>query len=379
MIQVRIAQTSQEREAIYRFRYQVYAEEMRKKFILENFSDGLLVDDLDESAILFYGIVDDEIIATLRLNILGHSTLPIETQQEFGISQFTSVFPDTELSFSSRMMVAPKLRNSSAAGAIVSEAYRFVRSQGIQFDFMRCAPWLVPFYDNLGYRRYTNNVVDNSAGLSIPLVLVIEDIAHLKPARSPFYRLARHTDNRSDVGAWFAKMFLIQSQFFNTSIHTSDQVWEYWLQKLEGRSIHSIPLFQNLNENAIKVLLKSSVFHSFKAGETILRVGDIGNAVFLVLSGQVEVSHATPIASDLTPTEPYDCFGEATLFTQLPSSEQATALTDVELLVIPVPVIQKVMKTAPDAMCQLFLNMSRSICQKYVLNTSSSEVTCHST
>jgi CRP-like cAMP-binding protein len=141
-------------------------------------------------------------------------------------------------------------------------------------------------------------------------------------------------------------------------------VWEFWLAKLHQQSNPTVDLFQGLPDQGIQQLLKSSFFHGAKAGEILLRNGDIANAVFLVLSGVVEVSNVDSSLKTLLCS--CQTFGEATLFTQLPSPEQAIAITDVEILVLPVQTIMKAMKTSPESMCQFFFNASRWICKKYV-------------
>ena len=364
MLKVQVATTLEEKQAIYQFRYSVYIEEMKKSLRYANHAEKILKDKLDDTAMLLYIKVEDEIVATVRKNLLDSTSLPENLSQIFAVDQFTAAFPTQTLSFSSRLMVAPQWRNSSVLGMIVMEFYRDARTRNLQFDFSHAAPWLVPFYENLGYRRYVDNFLDEDAGLQIPMVLLMEDVDHLRAVHSPFYRVARKASNTSTAKDWFNQEFPEHKKLINTCRSTADEVWEFWIAKLHQQLNPKTDLFQGLTDQGIQQLLKSSFFYCAKAGETLLRNGDIANAVFLVLSGVVEVSNADNGSKTLLNS--YQTFGETTLFTQLPSPEQAIATTDVEVLVLPVQTIMKAMKTSPESMCQFFLNASRWICKKYV-------------
>ncbi|MBD3887547.1 cyclic nucleotide-binding domain-containing protein [Phormidium tenue FACHB-886] len=364
MLKVQVATTPEEKQEIYQFRYKVYIEEMKKSLRYANHIEKTLKDKLDETAILLYIKFEDEIVATVRKNLLSSSSLSENISQAFAVHRFTAAFPTETISFSSRLMVAPQWRNSAVLGMIVMEFYRDARARNLQFDFSHAAPWLVPFYENLGYRRYVDNFFDEDAGLQIPMVLLMEDVEHLRAVHSPFYRVARKASNASTAKNWFNQEFPEHKRLINTCRSTVDEVWEFWVAKLHQQSNPNIELFQGLTDQGIQQLLKSSFFHGAKAGETLLRNGDIANAVFLVLSGVVEVSNANSGSKTLLGS--YQTFGEATLFTQLPSPEQAIATTDVEVLVLPVQTVMKAMKTSPESMCQFFFNASRWICKKYV-------------
>lgn len=367
MTQVLVATTPEERHTIYQFRYNVYVEEMGKNPHYANHTERILKDALDDTATLLYLMMDGKIAATVRRNVLHTSALSVPLKNALAIDRFVSEFSEALLCFDSRFMIAPEWRNSFAAGLIVAEVYKIGREQGLQFDFSHASPWLVPFYENLGFRRYTDNFLDEDAGLQIPMVMLFEDVDHLRSVHSPFYRLARRLPYSATARDWFMQAFPQQTQFFNPYQHSLQEVWEFWLKKRRSHPNQSAAIFEDLAEDNIKKLLRHGAFHPVKAGEAILRLGDINNSMFVVLSGAVQRSSVTPPATSATTTlGPYQIFGEATLFAELPSPEQVTALTDTELLVLPRQSMMRAMKTMPEAICQLFLYASRSVCERYV-------------
>lgn len=371
MAKVMLATTLEERKRIYQFRYQVYVDEMRKQPKDANHQERLLTDSLDDTATLFYIAQADQIIATLRRNFLDSSPLPESLSQIFAIPQFASAFPKSALSLSSRLMVAPAWRNSATVGAIILEAYRDARSRGIQFDFLHAAPWLMPFYENMGYRRYRYHFLDQEVGLQIPQVLVLEDSQHLQAVRSPFYRVARRYNNSAVARDWFQDIFL-SSEADGTAQPAIDSE-SIGSGKLSSALTECASIFQGLSDESMRQLLQASAIHSVKSGETIVRIGDAANAMFLILSGAVKVSHllGQTAKADLT-LGAAQTFGEANLFNQSLSSEQAIALADTDLLILPKPAVQKLIKTMPEAMCRILFNASHSICTRYVPDVSQS-------
>ncbi len=349
MLKVTPAITAEEKQRIYHFRYQVYVEEMRKQPKSANHRDKILTDELDETATLLYMAQGDEIIATLQRSFLDSTTLPPALYQHLGISQFADVFPKSALSVSTRLMVAPAYRNSVTAGTIVLAAYQDARERGVQFDFLHAAPWLIPFYTNLGFRRYAHHFLDPDVGLQVPQVLVMEDLEHLRNVRSPFYRKACRYSNSPVAADWFKQTFPQQQA------------------RLQQTSMTAMSMFQGLSDADLQQLLQSSAVHTVKSGETIVRIGDVTNAMFLILSGMVEVRHLLHQSNhSLIQLGTYQTFGEANLFHQTLSSEQAVALTDSTLLILPKPAIAKLMKIMPKAMCHILFNASQSICTRYV-------------
>jgi predicted GNAT family N-acyltransferase len=354
MAKVIIAATESERQAIYRFRYQVYVEEMQKQPRSADHQTKTLTDALDETATLLYIMQDDQIIATLRRNRLEHCQLPDSLEQKLGLEQFTQAFSRSVLSFSSRLVVAPAYRNSLALGSLLLEAYRMAREQGIQFDFLHTAPWLLPFYKGLGYRCYAPHFLESDVGLQIPQVLLLEDIDYLQTLRSPLLRIARRFANRSLTRDWFMTLML-QSQLVANTVPTAIPT--------------TIPGWQPIDAASVQQLMQVATVYGLPAGEAIVRLGDVTNAMFAILTGEVEVSYINQVNSSayrVAILQPGQTFGETNLFNPSPSLEQAITLAPTNLLILPKPALSKLMKTIPATMCQILIHASRSLCDRYI-------------
>jgi len=203
---IRVAETDAERRAIYEFRYQVYIQEMGKPYSHADHERKQLSDPLDERATLLYSSRKGMIVGTVRINWGEDLAAFTAFSKSCGLADF-QCFPARSLSFCSRLMVHRDHRYSAIAAAISTRAYQTGRERGTQFNFVHCAPRLVRLFERMGFRQYRTGFADPEVGAQLPLVLVIEDIDHLRASRSPFLSKALAWPNSRRAGHWFSKHF----------------------------------------------------------------------------------------------------------------------------------------------------------------------------
>lgn len=208
LIKIELANTAEERQAIYKLRYQVYHQEMRKQ-IQADHERQMIVDELDETGYLFLAKIDSQVVGTVRLHIGHPNVLPAQINKYFSMYRFHAYSLNRPLSYSSRLMVTSRYRNSRVLLQMLVEVYRFAIEQWATFNFCYCAPNLVRLYEKLGYREYTKNMNHPETGIRVPMVLVGDDIHYLKQIRSPFYRVAKRLGKQHKPRSveWFAKQF----------------------------------------------------------------------------------------------------------------------------------------------------------------------------
>ena len=83
------------------------------------------------------------------------------------------------------------------------------------------------------------------------------------------------------------------------------------------------PLFAGLNEQQQKDIAKILIEESFAQGDVIVKEGDMGNAVHMILDGSAEVISQQ---ESITTLKPGDTIGEMSLFDQQPRSADVVAL-----------------------------------------------------
>ena len=127
--------------------------------------------------------------------------------------------------------------------------------------------------------------------------------------------------------------------------------------------LHSIALFDGLSEDDLDALVGSLVRRSFKAGQVIFEQGDIGDAMYIVDSGDVNVylpgdaSRRISVA-DLARGE---IFGELALFDEQPRSASALATTDTVVLELQHRVLEAYLASRPRAAMTFLRTISKRL------------------
>jgi CRP/FNR family cyclic AMP-dependent transcriptional regulator len=106
--------------------------------------------------------------------------------------------------------------------------------------------------------------------------------------------------------------------------------------------LRKINLFQDLGEDDLEQVLSRTQTRVFPAGSVILQEGELGNSMFIMVSGEVEITKRLTLELDEdTPKERVMMrmraedgvyFGEMTLLENEPRSATVTALTDCKVL-----------------------------------------------
>lgn len=92
-----------------------------------------------------------------------------------------------------------------------------------------------------------------------------------------------------------------------------------------------MPLFSRLNERELLRVMQVAEVIAYKAEEVVVREGDRGDELFIVLSGRVRVSRGDAV---LTTVGQGDHFGEMALIRSMPRSATVTAIEESELIAL---------------------------------------------
>jgi CRP-like cAMP-binding protein len=102
-------------------------------------------------------------------------------------------------------------------------------------------------------------------------------------------------------------------------------------------SLAAIPFFGGLDPDALDRLAAGMRSRRFRRGEVIFHVGDPGDALFVIVSGEVKISLPSETGDEaiLATLRPGDVFGELALLDGAPRSASASALTPTETVILP--------------------------------------------
>ena len=207
---VRQAVSETEREAIYRFRYEVYVQEMGCKQVYADHDRRIITEPLDETGRIFGAWCDGTVVGTVRINFARSGDLG-DYPQLYSMER-AGCFHPTCTSITTKFMVAKPHRGGPVARLLFLTAYQDARQAGIEFNFMDCNPPLVPFFRKWGWRLYTAPVHHPEYGHVIPMVIALSDRGYLEQVRSLFVKPAReYPVNRPAVDFCRTQMVLAES------------------------------------------------------------------------------------------------------------------------------------------------------------------------
>lgn len=111
-----------------------------------------------------------------------------------------------------------------------------------------------------------------------------------------------------------------------------------------------IPLFSSLTPEALRTVIEGVEVRDFAAGETLVRQGDPGVALYVVVRGQVAVVAEGPPRRQLALLGEGAFFGELALLTDFPRSATILAHEDTQVLEISRELIARVIAESPEVL-----------------------------
>lgn len=108
--------------------------------------------------------------------------------------------------------------------------------------------------------------------------------------------------------------------------------------------LKKIPFFAQLGEEDLLSIVENVTMDYFQAGHTIFKEGELGDKMYVIKSGQVEVLRNNAQISILKEN---DFFGEMALVSEEPRNATLKALTDVEVMILKKDDFTKLISTSP--------------------------------
>ncbi len=353
------ASCPEEREAVYRFRYTVYVEELGRKLAAGADPDRRVICDEDDErdyTLHLYTGRPGEVSGSLRLchwepgQVPEHHAAPLSMHVFPGIRQ-------TGVGEIGRLMIHPTMRGRLVLLSLIRAMYDAAAQRGCELLFCNCAPGLVPHYRRLGMRPYRAPLVPTEDGLEVPLVGVMSDAAYLQRMGSALAPLARKhfgPGKRRPTDLEPLRPLLEDGQ---ASIEMdSGRVWEQIQQELLGEPEPSF--LDNLSQRTAQKLTRQGFVVDVPPGTLITEQGLGQREMYVILSGTVEI-----LGNDgrrINVLGKGDLFGEVAFFTEEGRrSASVRSASEVRLLVIRRRFLEELRRTDPDGACQILFNLGR--------------------
>ena len=163
--QLRIAQ---------KLRYDVYCLEFGRTSPYADPEEGTIIDDLDTTGTSFLAFHEGRAIGTVRVNIGRDSDFGPLTEI-YGVEGTPFAVEDS--SIITKYAIREAYRGGSAYIRLFAAIAGFVHSTGVKAIFIDCVPKLARFYATMGFERTAPDFVHYENGLSVPMVLDLDEYA----------------------------------------------------------------------------------------------------------------------------------------------------------------------------------------------------------
>ena len=285
---LKIATTPEEREAIYRLRYEIYAVE--NSFRAQGHADYRAWEDAsDAKAVHLCATTNGELVGALRTLYGADAAIPNDLHEAYELARFAAVVPLEKIAVTSRFALRPEHRAGMAALQLFVESARIQRERGVELSFGDAPLNLVSFYSALGFRTYAAPYHHPVAGTLVPFVLPAGDLPHLREIRSPLLALADDSESALDEKTKSLRELLFAQPPVRGAKSHAARFWEDLHAGLGPSPFDKGPL-AGLTEAELRSLLGHSYVVNWPGGRTLLQSGHPVTERWLLLSGQVEVN-----------------------------------------------------------------------------------------
>lgn len=348
MPDVRVASTPEEREAVQRFRYTVYVEELGRYRARADHDRRVLVDPEDEGSWLFYLADADQIVASTRISWGGAGFSERQIAQ-YGLAPFLAELPHELLAVGERLLVASGRRSGELTGTLLEATTPAIAAHGVQLVFGACEPHLLSRNCAVQFPYAERNINSPEAGYLIPLLSLVDGTDAL-------VGLGDGEGQPRCVAAVLAGRGAVRSPLLGDAAAYVEDVTAALVTV-------GAPVFAGLAVSEVQRCLERSNVIRCAEGDRILKRGGAARSVFVVLDGSLEVSDGGhPVAALL----PGDLFGETAFLLHRPRTHDVDVLCEgTTLLCLSERTLRSLAEVDPVAASKLYSNISRMLSARH--------------
>lgn len=356
------ARTREEREAIYRFRYQVYVEELRHTVGGVDHERRRLCDEDDEAAysIHLYTGSPDRVTGAVRMMHWEPGQVP---EREFRMLSMDRVpdIRDLRVAELGRFMIHPTLRGRMLLPALARHGYEIlVGRHRVDVMFLCCAPGLISAYAKLGFRTFGGALVPHADGMHVPMMGFPSDYERLARIGSPAAGVARkyYGPGRRpplDVARY-------EHLFEDASVVMDpEHIWQEMQQTLQDADAGPSFLRQ-LPQPLVDELGRRGCLVDVAAGTLVTREEYVERELYVILSGSFEVQTG---GCRLAVVGAGEVLGEVAFFRESGArSASVRALTPGRVLMVRRKVLRTMMQDEPALAAELLFHLARVLSER---------------
>jgi hypothetical protein len=363
--QVHIAESEEEREAVFRFRYSVYVEELGRKLGNADHRRRRVHDDEDDKpyTVLLY-TADDEasLTGTIRVRHWRPGEVPEKDWTTFSMERFDGL-SQLGTAEAGRLMIKPDHRGQLGLVSIGCAMYQLAATElAVDVGFINCATGLVRHYRLLGFRTYDGRLVPTPDGIEVPLVMFPSDRAYLEQVGSfltPFVEALFGRDGRTPVQVE-RYTSLLDADSAPVQVDAA-AVWER-VRRVRGAAGPQPRTLDALSEATVRRFADKGFVMKVSAGELLTEKGLAQQEIFLVLDGTFAVHDGDRRLRLLGRGE---VIGEIGFFgTSGRRSASVSAATDGQVLVLRRHFLDELREAEPAMAAEILFELARALADR---------------
>jgi hypothetical protein len=354
---VHIAETEEERQAIFAFRYQVYGEELGRKLGNPDHFARRLHDEEDDKpyTTLLYTQDEHGLTGTSRIRHWEPGEVPAKDFETFSMGRFKGI-EGLRVGEMGRLMLRPDQRTGLVLAAL-GYAVLDIGKPAWHLDlvFGNCAAGLAPHYALIGWRRYAGRMIPTPDGLEVPLVMVVSDIDYLRAIGSFLAPLGERAGLRPIDTAAFAELFderNLPVQFDKKLIRAA----------IERGMAANVGFLYEISAGAVDALVESGFLIQVPSGELLTEAGLGQRELFVILEGEFE---SVSDERRLRIMYPGEVVGEVAFFSSDGRrSASVRCVRDGQVLVLRRRMVDELRVSAPPAAADILFHLARTLADR---------------
>jgi hypothetical protein len=348
------AETDEDKEAVYRFRYTVYVEEMGRYQDTADHEGRRLVEPDDEQSWIFYARDDDGVVVgTARLSWGGNGFTERQID-EYGLAPFLAELPPEHVALGERVMVRSDLRGTGLVEEVLKCRDDTGLAHDVRIQFSACEPHLLSLYLGRGRRTYSlKNINTPEAGYLIPMVAFPqgpEVLRGLGAGEAP--DAMPECVEQILTGGGGAVMSPLMTSADDYALHLRGAMHEIEAQEISA--------FHGFTDDEVERCLGHSNVIECALGDRVLKKGGVARNIFVVLDGMLEARDGEQVVGVIRSGE---VFGEMAFLLERPRTLDVYAASDsVRVLSLSESTIRKMVDVDPGVAAKLLFNISKMLC-----------------
>jgi predicted GNAT family N-acyltransferase len=343
--------------ALARLRYDVYVREFGRRLPGCDDEHGMLVEPEDGVSTHFAAFDGEHPLASLRLTPIDALAPDSRWRNNYEVGTFPVAEPKQAVL--SRLVVRSDQRDSLIAPQLLAAAYDAFRAAEGELLFLRCAANTVSLYEVMGFRRYMPGF-SGEGGFRLPMVMITGDWTYFEAVKSPLLENVQQHAPNVTLGDWFETRFPEHARPASVRVLGREEFLRSFAARMNDASI---PLLDDLDGDEKEFLFLAAGHEDVATGESVLRKGEGGTAMYLVLDGAIEVrDERRGQVRVLGTLGAGQLFGEAAFLMNTPRSADVVAITDTHLVVLDQPAFAKLSAQHPAVALKVMRNLCRTLC-----------------